>query len=60
MNDFDEIVMQGTYLYDNAVVCDVRIVKKTFQPELNDVDFKEDRVWEHGVYYRIDFGSATG
>ena len=56
----DKLIMKGTFLYDSAVVCDVRICRSSFRPGTGDEDdAEEEREDREGEFYYIDYGSPV-
>jgi hypothetical protein len=51
-----QVVREGTFLYDGERLCRVRIVQVGFRPGSGDhEDPKEWREDQHGTFYRIDY-----
>ena len=55
-----EAVKTGTFLYNNEVRCDIRIVRRTYRPGTGDpsdeAQFRDDLV---GTFYEIQYGSTA-
>ncbi len=55
-SETEQIVREGTFLYDGERLCKVRIVRVGFRPGSGDHEDPEElREDQHGTFYRIDY-----
>ncbi|MDQ1834851.1 hypothetical protein [Massilia scottii] len=56
----EEVVKNGTFLYDGTVSCDVRIIRSQKRPGSGDwEDPPEVADDKHGDYFYVQYGSTT-
>lgn len=56
----EEVVKNGTFLYDGTVTCDVRIVRSRMRPGSGDwQDPPELADDQYGEFFQVQYGSTT-
>jgi hypothetical protein len=56
----EEVVKNGTFLYDGTVVCDVRIIRSATRPGSGDCDDPSEVANDqYGEFFHVQYGSTT-